>query len=111
MSKTVAQAKVYPMYPTTGERQFIDQMCVEERRRVSDVVRNILEDILDGRIVIDDVREDRIERSPLSVRLKPDFMARLDAFRSTRDNISMDRIMHRALKVLAARRAGKEQNP
>ena len=104
------QAKVYPMYLTVEERKFLETIGAEERRRISDVVRNILEDILEGKIDIDDVLDDRIERAQMSVRLKPDFMARLDAFRSTRDNISMDRIMHRALKVLAARRAGKEQN-
>ena len=102
--------KSYPLYPTVEERAELDGICDRERRILSNVIRNILEDVVHGQINIDGVEDDRVDRKPCGVRLTDEFKAELDAFRSTRDNISMDRIMHRALKVLAARRAGKEQN-
>lgn len=100
--------KSYPMYPTVEERQALDEICDKERRILSNVIRNILEDVVRGEINIDEVEDDRIDRKPCGVRLTDEFKAELDAFRSTRDNISMDRIMHRALKVIAAKRAAND---
>lgn len=84
---------------TKEERNIIDQIATANRRRRTDMLRIIIEDLVDGRLTIDDVPDETIERVSSGVRVTRTLKQRFDAFRN---GVSADKIMSKALRKLAA---------
>ena len=84
---------------TQEERNIIDQIATANRRRRTDMLRIIIEDLVDGRITIDDVPDETVEKTSSGVRVTRTLKQRFDAFRN---GVSADKIMSKALRKLAA---------
>ena len=87
---------------TPEERNLVEQISNANRRRRTDMLRIIIEDLVDGRLTIDDVPDETIERVSSGVRVTRTLKQRFDAFRNV---VSADKIMSKALRKLAV------QNP
>ena len=84
---------------TKEERNIIDQIATANRRRRTDMLRIIIEDLVDGRLTIDDVPDETVEKTSSGVRVTRTLKQRFDAFRN---GVSADKIMSKALRKLAA---------
>ena len=84
---------------TKQEIATLDTLAAENRRTRSDMARIIFEDLVDGRLTIDDVPDETIERVSSGVRVTRTLKQRFDAFRN---GVSADKIMSKALRKLAA---------
>ena len=83
---------------TQEERDLVEQISSANRRRRTDMLRIIIEDLVDGRLTIDDVPDETIERVSSGVRVTRTMKQRFDAFRN---GVSSDKIMAKALRKLA----------
>ena len=83
---------------TKEERNIIDQIATANRRRRTDMLRIIIEDLVDGRLTIDDVPDETVEKTSSGVRVTRTLKQRFDAFRN---GVSADKIMSKALRKLA----------
>ena len=92
---------------TKEERNIIDQIATANRRRRTDMLRIIIEDLVDGRLTIDDVPDETIERVSSGVRVTRTLKQRFDAFRN---GVSADKIMSKALRKLAVQTPRGETN-
>ena len=92
---------------TKEERNIIDQIATANRRRRTDMLRIIIEDLVDGRLTIDDVPDETIERVSSGVRVTRTLKQRFDAFRN---GVSADKIMSKALRKLAVQNPQGETN-
>ena len=82
---------------TKEERNIIDQIATANRRRRTDMLRIIIEDLVDGRLTIDDVPDETVEKTSSGVRVTRTLKQRFDAFRN---GVSADKIMSKALRKL-----------
>ena len=82
---------------TPEERDLVEQISSTNRRRRTDMLRIIIEDLVDGRLTIDDVPDETIERVSSGVRVTRTLKQRFDAFRK---GVSADKIMSKALRKL-----------
>ena len=96
-----------PLSLTDKEIEALDQIAAHNRRTRSDMSRIIFEDLVDGRLTVDDVPDIVIPRSPAGFRVTKDFKQRFDAFRN---GVSADKIMSKALRKLAAQNPQGETN-
>ena len=87
---------------TTEERYLVEQIAAKNRRCRTDMLRIIIEDLVDGRISIDDVPDGEIVRTSAGVRVTPTLKERFDVFRQQRGGLSADKIMAKAVKKLSA---------
>ena len=84
---------------TKEERNIIDQIATANRRRRTDLLRIIIEDLVDGRLTIDDVPDETVEKTSSGVRVTRTLKQRFDAFRN---GVSADKIMSKALRKISA---------
>jgi hypothetical protein len=87
--------------PTQHDLTTLQEIALKERRNVSDVIRNVLEDVLNGVIPIEADDKFKGLRTPQGVAVDADFKARFDQFKAEK-NLSADKILHLALQSLAA---------
>ena len=92
---------------TKEERNIIDQIATANRRRRTDMLRIIIEDLVDGRLTIDDVPDETVEKTSSGVRVTRTLKQRFDAFRN---GVSADKIMSKALRKLAVQNPQGENN-
>ena len=92
---------------TKEERNIIDQIATANRRRRTDMLRIIIEDLVDGRLTIDDVPDETVEKTSSGVRVTRTLKQRFDAFRN---GVSADKIMSKALRKLAVQNTQGETN-
>ena len=92
---------------TQEERDLVEQISSTNRRRRTDMLRIIIEDLVDGRLTIDDVPDETIERVSSGVRVTRTLKQRFDAFRN---GVSADKIMSKALRKLAVQNPQGEAN-
>lgn len=86
----------------------IVQVAEDDRRTVTSVLRNMLEDIVDGTIPIAVKGEPKVKRKTALVRVEPAFKARFEAFKEA-TNLSADKIVEQALKVIREQRAARDR--
>lgn len=84
----------------------IVQIAEDDRRTVTSVLRNLLEDIVDGAIPIKANAGPKVKRKTTIVRVEPAFKARFEAFKEA-TNLSADKIVEQALKVIRDQRAAR----
>ena len=92
---------------TKEERNIIDQIATANRRRRTDMLRIIIEDLVDGRLTIDDVPDETVEKTSSGVRVTRTLKQRFDAFRN---GVSADKVMSKALRKLAVQNPQGETN-
>ena len=80
--------------PTPDDLRKLEQLAAQNRRDLPDMVRIILEDVVDGRLDISDITDSKPKRRSRSVGVSSEFKRRVDAFRG---NVSVDKLLHRAL--------------
>ena len=87
---------------TDADREVVDRIATQNRRCRTDMLRIIIEDLVDGRITIDDVPDEEIVRTSAGVRVTSTLKDRFDAFRKQHGGLSADKIMVKALKKMSA---------
>ena len=85
--------------PTSNDLTVIQEIATAERRKGTDVIRNILEDVLDGKITIEVPEDYKAKRQPTAVRVAEDFKERFDSFKDEK-NLSADKILHLAVQSM-----------
>lgn len=97
MSKKPLDCKI-SVNPTLDDMATIQQIAAAERRRVSDVIRNALEDVVNGHIPLE--QEDTgVKRQSTAINVDTAFKERFDLFKKEK-NLSADKILHLALQSL-----------
>ena len=84
--------------PTLDDYAVIERIAAAQRRTPADVMRLMFEDLLAGRVNIDDVLSANVKRKPAGVRVPAGFKAEFDA---RRGSVSADKVLH-ALVAAAA---------
>ena len=84
--------------PTLDDYAVIERIAAAQRRTPADVMRLMFEDLLAGRVNIDDVLSANVKRKPAGVCVPAGFKAEFDALRGS---VSADKVLH-ALVVAAA---------
>ena len=90
---------VFGLNLTKEERDLVEQISNANRRRRTDMLRIIIEDLVDGRLTIEDVPDETIEKVSSGVRVTRTLKQRFDAFRN---GVSADKIMSKALRKISA---------
>jgi hypothetical protein len=88
--------------PTQDDLTDINEIALTERRKPTEVIRNILEDVVAGRIPLEVVGDAKSPRKTTGVKVDAEFKTRLEEFKAA-THLSTDKILHLALKNLAGR--------
>lgn len=87
----------------------VKEISVDERRKVADVLRNMLEDIISGDIKLELEPDLEGGRKSTVVRVDPTFREKFDAYKKSIGVKSTDKIVEQALKVIREQRANRPQ--
>ena len=77
----------------------IQEIAVAERRRRTDVIRNILEDVVEGRLPVEDVVEPKEKAHVTGIRMDTALKEKIARFKE-RTGLSADKAIHLALQVM-----------
>ena len=77
----------------------VQALALTERRKPMDVVRNLLEDIVEGRVTLEIPEERKEKVSVTSVRMDAEFKEKLRKFKED-TGLSVDKALHLALAKL-----------
>ena len=86
----------------------IMEIAEEDRRPRAQVLRNLLEDIVSGALPLDLSGELKVKRTTTIVRVESAFKAKFEAFKEV-TNLSADKIVEQALKVIREQRANRPE--
>lgn len=95
--------------PTFDDYEYLETLAAAQRRNPTGVLRIMFEDLMEGRVNIDDLLTATVERKTAGVAVETEFKQRFDAYREERGGVSADKIMH-ALILHARRTAGTPNN-
>ncbi|SBT06752.1 hypothetical protein ACCAA_350124 [Candidatus Accumulibacter aalborgensis] len=100
---TQARSYVLGLKLPTTDFEIIEAIAKEERRRPSDVIRNVIEDVVEGKIHIEPKEEPDNKRT--NVRVDGYTIKKVNAFKKA-TGMTLDQILHLALMNLRS-----EDNP
>ena len=83
--------------PTPNDLTVIREIALVERRKPSDVIRNLFEDVMDGKTSIEPSQAMTGKRHAMGVMVDPTFKSRFDQFKEEK-HLSADKILHLALQ-------------
>ena len=86
----------------------IQNLAASDRRKVSDIMRNLLEDVADGKVSLQLPEAVKIERHQTAVRVDDRLRAKIDDLKA-RTGLSVDRIMHLAIRAITQSQTQGEQ--
>ena len=77
----------------------IQEIAVAERRKHTDVIRNILEDVVEGRLSVEEVVEPKEKAHVTGIRMDAALKEKIARFKE-RTGLSADKAIHLALQVI-----------
>ena len=83
--------------PTPHDLTVIHEIALAERRKPTEVIRNLFEDALDGKVTLDVAKVSPGKRHAMGVMVEPTFKSRFDQFKEEK-HLSADKILHLALQ-------------
>ena len=96
MKKTPLESKI-SINPMPNDLSTIQEMALAERRNTSDVIRNLFEDVMDGKIPLEVPIDNKAKRHSTAINVDNKFKSRFDQFKEEK-HLSADKILHLALQ-------------
>jgi uncharacterized protein YqfA (UPF0365 family) len=96
---TMSAVHQVTLHITPLDRDTLERFAAADRRRITDTIRLLLEDVIDGKIDI--APPAKIEKATTAVRMNDELKAKLDEFKA-KTKISADKALHLALAKLRA---------